>query len=441
MSSYGAHHHLRRKRRKRAIALGKRLTAMSLWMTFTATALDALQGQWIFVASNLIGALGIYISHHQGHRGRWGSDFIWPAFAGVFVCSLVAIHLTGDISSPFLGTYLVLLTATGVVLQTRFRRRTVIKATVGYFLFWVALSIFEPNSGYSSANFTTFFLIEKHVILLAGILISLLHFIRVQDELSHEAANQLRALNEAQLHLAHTSKMAEMGDLVATTAHELTQPVQVIHSASALLKKRLEDAEPGTEPTTRTRQLALRVHESAERLIPLLLQFRNFSRKEPFKPTAMDLREAVRGLRTITQYDLRINQVRYEVDLPGTPIWVNGDSMRLQQILLNLVNNARDACRDVKKPSISIRVDQSNGRARLFVENNGPPIPPEVQPRLFEPYFTTKSKNKGTGLGLAICERLVRQHHGRMFFSSAPETTVFVVDLPAASQPGSIQTA
>jgi signal transduction histidine kinase len=134
----------------------------------------------------------------------------------------------------------------------------------------------------------------------------------------------------------------------------------------------------------------------------------------------------------LSQYDLRWNGVECQVQLGSEPLWVHGDSMRIQQVLFNLINNARDACEGFSNPTVRVTAEAFHGWVRVRVWNNGQGIPAALQAKLFQPYFTTKEPGKGTGLGLTICQQLIDQHAGRILFSSQDGDTSFVIDLPRA---------
>src|SRR5581483_6165324 len=117
---------------------------------------------------------------------------------------------------------------------------------------------------------------------------------------------------------------------------------------------------------------------------------------------------------------------------------VLGDPAQLEQVLLNLVLNAEHAAREIAdggpaaRPRIRLALGRAGDAVRLTVSDNGPGIPPDVLPRIFEPFYTTKPVGQGTGLGLSICYSIVAAHHGRIWAESEPgRGATFVVELPA----------
>ena len=128
-----------------------------------------------------------------------------------------------------------------------------------------------------------------------------------------------------------------------------------------------------------------------------------------------------------------------EMGATDPPVW--GDPLQLQQVFLNIVINAEHALRDgghalevtAERAAPSSERDPGTDWISIAFFNDGPPIPPEVIPHIFEPLFTTKGEGEGTGLGLSICRRIVREHGGDIEVESGAHGTVFRIALPAAT--------
>jgi C4-dicarboxylate-specific signal transduction histidine kinase len=137
---------------------------------------------------------------------------------------------------------------------------------------------------------------------------------------------------------------------------------------------------------------------------------------------------------------MRLDRVDFEVDLEVPGPQVLGEPGRVQQVVINLVNNARDALTEHRNPErgaigrieVRIEVDPADGNAVLTVQDDGPGIPEKVMPRLFEPFFTTKPSGKGTGLGLSISSEIVREMNGTIAAANRLQGgAVFRMNLPA----------
>jgi PAS domain S-box-containing protein len=229
---------------------------------------------------------------------------------------------------------------------------------------------------------------------------------------------------EAEQALFDADRMATLGEMAATVAHELRQPLQVIALAcSAVSDEMIENGEAGVPVDASFIETKLeRVMAQVDRAAHIIDELRVFARgtggqpAQPFDPaaavtSAIDMTAAT-GLGTKVKVSPRID---------GALPQITGHAARLEQVLINLINNARDA--NCKAVEVSARLVAENGQrfVRLAVADDGPGIPAEVLPRLFKSFVTTKSKGKGTGMGLRICRRIVEEMDGRITASNRPQ--------------------
>jgi signal transduction histidine kinase len=231
-------------------------------------------------------------------------------------------------------------------------------------------------------------------------------------------AESLEALEEARDRLVAEEKLAAVGRLSSAIAHEIRNPVGMIVSSLSML----EDAEPG-----RRRELRGIAMSESRRLERLTSDFLTYARprRVELRPTSLQgTLEYVAGLVGAKAAETKVS---LSIDCPrdGT-VWV--DPFQVHQILLNLVTNALDAEPFGGHLRLGARADGSRG-AELFVENSGPAIPPDVVPKLFEPFFTTRPT--GTGLGLAIAQGIALAHGGELVLdSNEPGRVRFSLRLP-----------
>jgi signal transduction histidine kinase len=367
----------------------------------------------------ILGAFADY-----GRRARRVS--IWLcAYGFLWVSTILGLAASGGAESPFFSAYIVLLLLCGICLLPSVRPPLIFRFVGANVAGWLVLSAFHVTA---VPYFPHAFMIKQSVILAFAVGLSLSKFLISRNEMSSEFKEQTNRLLHAENELIHADKMAEVGKLVATTAHELAQPTQVIVTIASLLSRFVKQRR--VDPETLA-SLSERLLESSERLSRLLGEVKNFSRKETsVAKVGLDLRDALQSVRLLTQHDLRGYKINYRMEIPSHVLWTYGDAHRLQQVFLNLIINARDATLSVSDPWVFVRAHVYRSWTRVTVSNNGAPIPLDVQAQLFKPYFTTKSRGKGTGLGLSICQHLIEEHDGRIMFSSSPEETIFVVDLP-----------
>jgi len=229
--------------------------------------------------------------------------------------------------------------------------------------------------------------------------------------------------------LIQSEKLAAVGQLVSGVAHELNNPLTSIAGLSEFL---LEQKELGTKDRGHLRV----IHEQADRAGLIVRNLLTFARKGPGARAPVDLSDVVQRTLLLMSYDLTLKEITIERDLAAVPP-VLGDAHALQQVLLNLLNNAAQAiAANAPGRGRVIRVSTwFEDRVRLRVADTGPGIPDEALPHLFTPFFTTKEPGEGTGLGLSITYSIVEAHGGHITVERPLEGgAAFVVDLPAAPQ-------
>jgi len=240
-------------------------------------------------------------------------------------------------------------------------------------------------------------------------------------------------------HLHRAQKMDALGRLASGIAHDLNNLLGVILSNSSILE---EDAPPGDPSVEHAREIG----EAGERAAELVRQLLAFSRQQPVIPRVVDLHRVVAGMESILRRTLRPG-ITLVVDLGTEPAWVLIDPAQLEQIVLNLVVNARDAVRSagtIEVATGAVTLDAAaaspgEGRASwatLSVTDTGEGMDEATRERIFEPFFTTKELGRGTGLGLSIVYGIVRQAGGDVRVESTPGVgTKLVVHLPRVEAP------
>jgi PAS domain S-box-containing protein len=237
----------------------------------------------------------------------------------------------------------------------------------------------------------------------------------------------------AEIRLFDASRLANLGEMASGIAHEINQPLAVIRLAADSLREELDAPEVAVLPTE-TRDFMVqkldRIASQTERASGIIHDLRTVARKPANDPQPFDLAEAMRVGGDLLREQLRLARIDFRLDLPSPGPMVLGEPSRVQQILINLVLNARDAILDrLEGPTggnlghIDVRIDPGrvDDDAALIVEDDGPGIPPAVMARLFEPFFTTKPVGKGTGLGLSISYDIVNRMGGKIVAANRPE--------------------
>ena len=231
-----------------------------------------------------------------------------------------------------------------------------------------------------------------------------------------------------QAKLIHSEKMAAVGQLVSGVAHEVNNPLTAIMGYADLLTTTEE------LPPEARRDLSIILQE-AQRTKQIVQNLLSFARQSAPHREPVNLNAVLARTLQLRQYDF-INhgvdvQEQYDPNLP----LVFGDPQQLQQVFLNVVNNAYDAVREVSRvpPSVRISTAAVDGMVEVQISDNGPGI--SLPDRVFDPFFTTKEVGKGTGLGLSICYGIMREHGGDIACMNLPEATgaMFTVRLPIYS--------
>jgi PAS domain S-box-containing protein len=232
--------------------------------------------------------------------------------------------------------------------------------------------------------------------------------------------------------IAHLSRVGSVGELASSLAHEINQPLTAILSyAGVLVSTQTPDGRSTLTPTDRHSYLS-EIERQAVRAAEIIRGIRRFIQKEPANVSLNELNDPIRNALAILQEECRNAQVQVEADLdphlPPTQI----DSVQIEQVLINLVQNAVEAMRMVPPDRRTLRVTSrvaGPSRVEVLVGDTGPGAPPDVADRLFESFFTTRKD--GLGLGLPICRSIIETHGGTLNIrSNSPDGMVVSFTLP-----------
>jgi PAS domain S-box-containing protein len=249
-----------------------------------------------------------------------------------------------------------------------------------------------------------------------------------------QAEASLRAKSEELAALTQqfwqASKLAVMGELAASIAHELNNPLATISLRTESLLAQAAEGDP------RRRPLEI-IDQEVERMGNLVSNLLQFSRRSHQQISTFDVREEIANTLEFIHYYLRKHRINVEREFANVIPTVQADRQQLRQLFLNLLTNASDAMPQGGRLTVRVNAGQlEHGAGAVVVEfeDTGAGITPDDLAKVWEPFFTTKPEGKGTGLGLAICRRIVEEHGGTMHIESAvgQGTTVRIV-LPATN--------
>jgi PAS domain S-box-containing protein len=230
-----------------------------------------------------------------------------------------------------------------------------------------------------------------------------------------------------QAKLMHTEKMAAVGQLVSGVAHEVNNPLTAILGFADLLSEQPE------VPESAKRDLAIIIQE-AQRTKVIVQNLLSFARQMPPQRQSVQINEIIRRTLQLRTYDIANHGIEVVQQLDDSIPEVIADPHQLQQVFLNILNNAYDSISDTGRPGrIEIFTRVNAGSVEIALADNGDGI--TAPERIFDPFYTTKEVGKGTGLGLSICYGIVREHGGEIscFNRTEPAGAVFLVRLPLSA--------
>jgi PAS domain S-box-containing protein len=226
--------------------------------------------------------------------------------------------------------------------------------------------------------------------------------------------------------IVQSERLAAMGQMIGGVAHELNNPLTTILGNSELLLDNVSD-----EPARK--RIAL-LQQDARKAAEIVKNLTYFSRPPAAGKSRINLGEVVERTLNLHAYSLRKSNITVDfLREPNLPYAV-GDPHQLMQVFLNLVVNAEQAIREVRdRGTLRIRLGKAETTVWVSFQDDGPGIPAESLPSIFDPFYTTKRPGRGTGLGLSICKAVMKEHDGTIEAANAPGGgAVFTVTLPAA---------
>lgn len=252
--------------------------------------------------------------------------------------------------------------------------------------------------------------------------------LRLEVEERTAAESQLR---KAQADLVQAGKLAALGQMSAALSHEINQPLAAAKSYADNANAYLDRDRP-----KEARQNIGRISELIDRMAAISKHLRNFARKPQEKTGPIPLAIVINDAMEIMSGRLKSRSADVAMNLPKTELWVRGGQVRLQQVLVNLINNALDAVpEDTKTPEIKLSVVTENKHVCITVRDNGPGLDKDVVDHIFDPFFTTKGTSKGLGLGLSISYNIIKDFGGDLSASNHDDGGAeFTIRLEAAQQ-------
>jgi two-component system NtrC family sensor kinase len=243
-----------------------------------------------------------------------------------------------------------------------------------------------------------------------------------------EAAD--RELDQLNDQLVQSDKMAALGKMAAGIAHEINNPLAVIGEKAGWMRDLLAEEEfRSSENFGEYQKSIAKIEEHVERARKITHNMLGFARSMEPRLDDVDVNATIHQTLELLKNHARINNIEIRKDLQSDLPVIASDQAKLQQVLLNLFNNAIDAIG--KDGLIEVSTETDSKQIEIHIRDSGPGIPRELQRRVFDPFFTTKDPGKGTGLGLSISYQIIQRLGGNIRFISRPgEGTRFSIRLP-----------
>ena len=235
-------------------------------------------------------------------------------------------------------------------------------------------------------------------------------------------------LRHAQEDLARVTRVVSMGELAAAIAHEVNQPLTAIVTNGNFCLRRLDGS---TSNPDEFRAAITEIVNDATRASAIISRIRGLLKKDAAKRTKLDINQIIQEVTILLPNELNRNRVSLRTELASDLPSVTGDSVQLQQVLINLIMNAIEATRTATegKREIVIRTATNPDGVLVQVQDSGLGIGPELADRIFEPFFTTKAE--GIGMGLSISHSIIESHGGRLGIVPSSTGALFEFTLPA----------
>ncbi|HET6372279.1 MAG TPA: PAS domain S-box protein, partial [Candidatus Polarisedimenticolia bacterium] len=254
---------------------------------------------------------------------------------------------------------------------------------------------------------------------------------RMHDEVldaNVKLRDSMKQLQAAQEQLIQAEKLSALGEMISGVAHELNNPLTGVMGYSELLMS--------SDVSEEIKKNLGRINKEALRCQKIVQGLLAFSRRHHPERKLVDVNAVIATTFDLREYQLKVDNVKLVQDLQPGLAPVLGDAYQIQQVFINIINNAYQAMVESHAGGcLTVRTRQSDGTVRIEFIDNGPGIPEDKIAKIFDPFFTTKEIGRGTGLGLSLSYGIVKEHEGQILVRSEPgKGATFIVELPAARE-------
>lgn len=274
---------------------------------------------------------------------------------------------------------------------------------------------------------------EFRIIPLIGVDKSIRRFILIIRDLTKAKNKELESRN-MEVKMLSQSKMATLGEMATSIAHEIYQPLNFISGFVQLLEIDLKNSQIDEKGL---QEMIQRTHRSIKRITDIIDHLRIFGRADQIEKSGVKLMDVIENTLILLQERLRIRSIQLDLEIPENLDLVNGNETQLEQVFINLFQNSIDAFDDFNpgEKNVHIEIEKEESGILIIYKDNAGGMKSEVKAKAFEPFFTTKEVGKGTGLGLAIIYGIIKDHDGDIIIETEENIgTSFIIRLPIYSK-------
>ena len=239
--------------------------------------------------------------------------------------------------------------------------------------------------------------------------------------------DQYNAVQEAQMIKVHSSKMSTLGEMAAGIAHELNNPLAIIHGMAWMTKTKIIDGSSKAEMILENLDKIMRMTERSTKIIKGLRVFSRDAVNDAMEK--IELNQVIEDTLELCKSRVQNRHIRLDWEVVGE-YFTWGKAVQISQVVLNLINNASDAIEGSTDPWIKIQIKQNDKMWEVSVIDSGQGIPKAIAEKMMQPFYTTKAPGKGTGLGLSISHTILQNHNGHFWYDMNNENTSFNLSLP-----------
>jgi C4-dicarboxylate-specific signal transduction histidine kinase len=260
---------------------------------------------------------------------------------------------------------------------------------------------------------------------------AMIHIMGDLRDTTEEIRRRELELREKQEQLVQTAKLATIGELTTGVAHELNNP---LNNIGLYIGNVLDLIGLDNWDEARIERDLERAQQQLAKATEIISHLRTFGRAAPKHRVPVEINGIIESSISLFSEQFRLSEIELVLELADEDPRVLGNPIQLEQVLLNLLNNSRDAVAGSDEKRIRVSSGVAEASVFLAVEDSGPGIPGELEERIFDPFFTTKEVGQGTGLGLSIVYGIVKDHDGQIFSDKIASGARFVIQLPLENE-------